>query len=98
MEISYQEFYDAKGALHVNITCHVGAMQPMSGDMARWGGVCEGQLGFTCHLTDPRTAELGGDNSVTCTVTNAANNDHSAEASVSIRLGEKGWFVSLLNV
>lgn len=88
MQITYEEFYDYKDTLHVNVTCHISEMQPMIGDMVQWGGVCGGQQGLTCSLI-PRAADIDGEEA-TCTVTNAVNNGRSLQASVAILLRGKG--------
>ncbi|KAK7093307.1 hypothetical protein V1264_007085 [Littorina saxatilis] len=68
-----------------HVISHVIEMKPMKADMVQWGGECQGQQGFTCTLGPRPAAEVDG-KTVTCRVTNAANNGHSAEASVVINI------------
>ncbi|XP_070206929.1 uncharacterized protein [Littorina saxatilis] len=79
--------YDVSNRLQIHVISHVTGMKPMTSDMAQWGGLCQGQHGVTCTLT-PTSAEVVNGKAVTCRVTNTANNEHSAEASVVIKLTE----------
>ncbi|XP_070182334.1 uncharacterized protein, partial [Littorina saxatilis] len=77
--------HDVNNGVVVHVLSHVTETKPKTSDMVQWGGLCQGQQGFTCTLTPMSVAEVDG-KTVTCRVTNAANNGHSAEASVVIRL------------
>ncbi|KAK7093329.1 uncharacterized protein [Littorina saxatilis] len=77
--------YEISNNIKVNVISDVIKVEPLRWSMVQWGGLCQGQQGFTCTLTPRSAAEVDG-KTVTYRVTNAANNGHSAEASVVIRL------------
>ncbi|XP_076452096.1 uncharacterized protein LOC143287738 [Babylonia areolata] len=77
LEVSWK--YDANDDWVIVIDCQVTGLNPRTPDMVHWGGPCQGQSGFTCTLNQRETQVQGS--TVTCRVTNAVNNGHSAEAS-----------------
>ncbi|KAK7502593.1 hypothetical protein BaRGS_00006168 [Batillaria attramentaria] len=74
------------GARAVVVTCSPTGVNPLSFDMIRWGGRCQGQSGFTCVVSMATLDE--GEVEVSCTAVNAANNGHSASMSVRITVAE----------
>ncbi|KAK7502535.1 hypothetical protein BaRGS_00006110 [Batillaria attramentaria] len=82
VDITYWEVVGTDGSTIFIVSCSVVAANPLTPDMVQWGGLCQGQTGFTCILTE---APGHGGNEVTCTAVNSANNDHSARATVTIQ-------------
>ncbi|KAK7502594.1 hypothetical protein BaRGS_00006169 [Batillaria attramentaria] len=64
------------------IVCTVLGVNPLTPEMIQWGGLCQGQMGFTCVVS--MTTPVNGGKEVTCTAFNSANNDHSAQASIEL--------------
>ncbi|KAK7499767.1 hypothetical protein BaRGS_00009108 [Batillaria attramentaria] len=85
VEIQQRQLFDADGSPHVIVTCVVTGVNPLTSDMITWGGLCQGQQGLTCTVTS------GDDGKeVTCTVTNPANDGHSATSTVALRFSGCG--------
>ncbi|KAK7093356.1 hypothetical protein V1264_007123 [Littorina saxatilis] len=85
VSLQIAQSHDVNNNLHLDVISHGIQMKPMASDLVQWGGLCQGQRGFMCTLTPTSAAEVDG-KSVTCRVTNPANNGKNAEATVVIRL------------
>nr|KAG5703591.1 hypothetical protein BaRGS_000976 [Batillaria attramentaria] len=72
----------ASDDVNILLNCTVLGLNPLLPDMIQWGGLCQGQSGFTCQITN--SAIVDDRKEVTCTVTNVHNNNHSVTANITI--------------
>ncbi|XP_025101711.1 uncharacterized protein LOC112568585 isoform X2 [Pomacea canaliculata] len=72
------------GSTEVCLECEVGDVQPLKSEMVTWDGLCDGQRGFYCILTFKGKMDDG--KVVTCSVTNDANNNHTANTSIILNI------------
>ncbi|XP_025101705.1 uncharacterized protein LOC112568581 isoform X2 [Pomacea canaliculata] len=82
--VSGHVYLPPSGSTQVTLVCEARNVKPLKSEMVTWGGLCDGQLGFNCKLTFK--GKLDNGKVVTCTVTNDANNNHTANTSIFLNV------------
>ncbi|XP_025101706.1 uncharacterized protein LOC112568582 [Pomacea canaliculata] len=77
----------------VALVCEARNVEPLKSEMVTWGGLCDGQQGYTCNLYFE--TKMDDMKEVTCTVTNYDNNDYTVFTSIILKVPDGPETVSI---